>query len=124
MYDKTQILEHLQNIEHVLLLVMERTATIKSVDDFVLTPDGVDKLDATALRLMAVGEEIRKIDNKSKGKLFENYPEIEKAKIIGFRNFVAHAYLDIDAEEVFDAVQNKIKPLLSTIQQIIADLKQ
>jgi len=123
MYDKMLVLENLENIESTLLRVLDRTSDIKVVDDFTLTPQGVDLLDATTIRLMAVGEEINKIDKRTKGTLLEHYPEIEWNDIIAFRNFVAHTYFKIDAEIIFLAVQNKVPQLLSTIQKIIANLK-
>jgi uncharacterized protein with HEPN domain len=124
MYDKTLIIDILQDIEDILLHVLDRTKDIKTPEDFVATPHGVDMLDVATLRLMAVGEELNKIDKRTNGELLQKYPEIEKEKIIGFRNFVAHAYLQVDAGVVFNAVQNNVKPLLSTIQRIIVDLKQ
>jgi uncharacterized protein with HEPN domain len=123
MYDKMLVLENLENIESTLLRILDRTSDIKVVDDFTLTPQGVDLLDATTIRLMAVGEEINKIDKRTKGTLLGHYPEIEWNDIIAFRNFVAHTYFKIDAEIIFLAVQNKVPQLLSTIQKIIANLK-
>ena len=112
----------LQDIEDVLLLVIERTIDVKTADDFALTAEGVDKLDATAIRLMAAGEEINKIDKRTKGELLKQYPEIEWNRIVSFRNFIAHAYFKTDAEDIFRIVKNDVKPLLQTIQKIIIDL--
>jgi uncharacterized protein with HEPN domain len=118
-----RILDMLQDIEDVLLLVMERTTDVKTADDFVLTAEGIDKLDATTIRLMAAGEEINKINKRTKGELLKQYPEIEWNKVVSFRNFIAHAYFKTDAEDIFKIVKTDVKPLLQTIQKIIVDLK-
>ena len=124
MYDKTPIIEMLQSIEETLLFLLERTAEIKSAGDFTSTPQGVEKLDFVTIRLMATGEYIHKINNKTKGELLKNYPEVEWQHVVGFRNFVAHHYFKVDAIDVFRILQNEVNPLLSTIQKIIADLNK
>jgi len=40
------------------------------------------------------------------------------------RSRIAHEYFHIDAEEIFDTVQNDVQPLLTTIQKMIADLEE
>jgi len=122
MYDKTLILDGLCDIEGALLHVLDRTSDIKTVDGFTLTPQGVDMLDVATVRLMACGEEISKIEKRTEGTLLSKYPEIEWKKIIAFRNFIAHTYFRVDAEVIFDAIQNEVRPLLTTIQKIITDL--
>lgn len=124
MYDWELIMNGLLNIEKSLLHILDRTSRIETVDDFLKTPLGVDALDITAIRLMAVGEEIKKIEKRSGGELLSRYPEIEWKNIMGFRNFIAHAYFHIDAAVVFDTLQNNVRPLLAIIQHIIADLKK
>ena len=124
MYDRTLIIEGLRNIEASLLHILNRTSWIKEVGDFFETSSGVDMLDITAVRLMAIGEEIKKIDKRSGGELLLQYPETEWKNIMGLRDFIAHAYFRIDAAVVFDTLQNNLRPLLSTIQQMIADLEE
>jgi len=122
MYDKMLVLDGLRDIEEALLHIIERTSWIKTANDFEDTPNGIDMLDVVAIRLMAIGEEIKKIDKRTKRQLLAQYPNIDWKKITDLRNLIAHEYFYIDAEDVFDTVQNDIQPLLSTIQQIIADL--
>ena len=45
-------------------------------------------------------------------------------KITDLRNFIAHEYFRVDAEDIFDTVQNDVQPLLTTIQQMIGDLEK
>ena len=124
MYDKTLVIDVLRDIEEALLHIIDRTSRIKTAEDFATTPTGVDMLDVATIRLMAVGEEIKKLDKRTHGQLLVQYPNIEWRKITDLRNVIAHEYFHIDAEEIFDTVQNDVQPLLSTIQQMIADLEK
>ncbi|MDR1226057.1 MAG: DUF86 domain-containing protein [Prevotellaceae bacterium] len=124
MPDRQLIAEGLRNIEESLLHILDRSSWIKSVEDFLTTPAGVDVLDITAIRLMAVGEEIKKIDRRSEGKLLLRYPNVEWKNIMGLRDFIAHAYFRIDAAVVFDTLQNNVRPLLLAIQQMMVDLEK
>ena len=124
MYDKTLIIDQLLNVEEALLHINDRTTWIKTKDDFASTPRGVDILDVVTIRLMAVGEEVRKIDKRTKGTLLCNYTNIDWEKIIAMRNFIAHDYFRLDNEIIFDSLKHDVPPLLSTIQQMIADLEK
>jgi len=81
MYDKALVIDGLLDIEDTLLHIIERTSWIKTVDDFTTTPRGVDILDVATIRLMAVGEEIKKIDKRTKGQLLIQYPTIDWKEI-------------------------------------------
>jgi len=124
MYDKTLIIDGLRDIEEALLHVINRTSWIKTADDFATTPKGMDMLDVATIRLMAVGEEIKKIDKRTKEQLLIQYPNIDWKAIKELRNLIAHEYFRVDAKEIFNTVQNKVQPLLTTIQQMIADLEK
>ena len=123
MYDKTLVTDGLLDIEEALVHIIDRTSWIKTADDFATTPGGVDMLDVATIRLMAVGEEIRKIDKRTQGQLLVQYPNIDWVKITDMRNFIAHEYFRVDAGTIFDTVQHDVQPLLTTIRQIIADLE-
>ena len=124
MYDKSLVIDGLLDIEEALLHIIDRTSWIKTADDFATTPRGVDMLDVSTIRLMAVGEEIKKIDKRTKGQLLVQYPNIDWKEIINMRNFIAHEYFRVEARVIFNTLQNKVQPLLTTIQQMIADLEK
>jgi len=122
MYDKTLVIDGLLDMEEALLHIMERTSWIKSVEDFATTPKGMDMLDIATIKLMAIGEEIKKIDKRTQGQLLVQYPNIDWKKMMELRNLIAHEYFRMDAHDIFDTVQNRVQPLLTTIQQMIVDL--
>jgi len=67
---------------------------------------------------------VKKLDRRTKGQLLVHYPNIDWKKTTDLRNIIAHEYFHIDAEEIFDTVQNDVQPLLTTIQKMIADLEK
>ena len=48
----------------------------------------------------------------------DSYPQIDWRKIVDFRNFLAHQYLDINLDIVWNAVQNEIPNLKSCIDSM------
>jgi uncharacterized protein with HEPN domain len=62
---------------------------------------------ATLTLLMAIGEEVKKIDKE----IFETQPSIEWQKLKDMRNFLAHDYRGVDYDIVFDVVKVKLPQL-------------
>jgi uncharacterized protein with HEPN domain len=124
MPDNSLVMDGLLNIEESLEHLVERTSWIEKVDDFVTSSTGVDMLDVAAIRLMAVGEEIKKIDKRTGGELLARYPQINWKGAMGLRDVIAHGYFHIDAEVVFDTLRNNVHPLLDTVKLMIAEMKE
>jgi uncharacterized protein with HEPN domain len=122
MYDRTLIAGSLCNIEKSLLLVLEQTETVKSVDDFVATPSGVFMLNAVCMSLLSVGEAIKNIDKQTDRKLLPDYASIPWKDIMGMRDKIAHHYFEIDAEAIFDILRNDLPLLLSVVRQMKEDM--
>ena len=74
--------------------------------------------DATMMQFVVIGEMISKLDDNFK----EESSSIPWQKIKDFRNIVAHNYFGIDADEIWEIITTKIKPLKSDIQNIINSL--
>lgn len=74
--------------------------------------------DATMMQFVVIGEMISKLDDNFK----EEHSSIPWQKIKDFRNIVAHNYFGIDADEIWEIITAKIKPLKSDIQNIINSL--
>jgi uncharacterized protein with HEPN domain len=122
MYDKALLLDSLQRIESSLLKILERTSHVTSVNDFILSPTGMDLLDIVCMRLFAVGEEVKAIDKYTNKSLLSLYPAINWNEIMKMRDIIAHHYFEVDANRVFNTICNDIQPLLQTIQQIKKDV--
>lgn len=124
LFDKTLVLDILNQIINAIETVEERCAFAKTQDDFCDTKEGQEKLDGICMKLIAVGESLKNIDKITDKKLLEQYPSIEWKKIKGIRDFISHHYFDLDSEVIFDICQNEISKLLSVLKQIKKDLSK
>ena len=66
------VLHTLSQIELAIDRLQERTKNIRSVDDFLSTPGGMEKLDAACMVLIAIGESIKNKVNYTPLKLLVN----------------------------------------------------
>ncbi len=71
--------------------------------------------DVTMMQFIVIGEMIDKIDEIFKRK----HSQIAWGKIKNFRNIIAHNCFGIDADEIWDIIENKIKPLKKDLLKII-----
>jgi uncharacterized protein with HEPN domain len=123
MYDKTLVLEILQQISDAIKTIEKRFEPIKNVNDFTETPQGMEKLDSICMLLIAIGESLKNIDKITDKKLFLDYTEVDWKGAKGMRDIISHHYFDIDAEEIYNVCDTKLSVLFKTIQIIIVDLK-
>lgn len=118
MYNKELAVSILTQIEDALLRLKYRTEEIHCANDFLLSPERMEKLDAACMLFIAIGESLKNLDKVTNRELFSLYPEIPWKKVMRFRDVIAHHYFDIDAEEVWWVLENELEPLLSVIQKM------
>lgn len=123
MYDKDMLLEVLKQTSDAIELVTKRFEPVDSVEFFTSTPAGMEKLDAICMVIIAIGESLKNIDKITNKKLLSQYPEIDWKGAKGMRDIISHHYFDVDAEEIFWACENRMKPLAVTIKKIISDVR-
>lgn len=61
MYDKELSLDSLGNVEDALRMIIERASVVTTPDDFLMSPDGMMRLDAICMNLIALGEAVKRI---------------------------------------------------------------
>lgn len=54
------VYETLKNINTAITRLQERTVQVHCVDDFLLSPWGMEKLDAACMVVIAIGESVKK----------------------------------------------------------------
>jgi uncharacterized protein with HEPN domain len=123
MFDKNLVLSILMQIDEALGKIVSRANRIRSADDFIGTPAGMEKLDGICMLLMAIGEALKNIDIITGGALLSQYPEIDWKGAMGFRDIIAHHYFDIDAEQVFWICTREVGPLSAAIKRMIVELR-
>lgn len=110
------VYETLKNIEIAINRLEERNVQVHSVNDYLLSPWGMEKLDAACMVIIAIGESVKTLDKLTDKKLLPIYPSIDWKKIMGARDIIAHHYFEVDADEVFSIIKNDLAPLKEAIQ--------
>jgi uncharacterized protein with HEPN domain len=124
MYNKAILLEKLEQIDDALKKIERRFSGITSYDDFLDTDNGIDMLDGIAMMLIAIGENFKKIDKKTEGKLLTKYPYINWAGVKGVRDVLSHHYFNLDAEEIFHICTNELQPLKNAVKEMIRECNE
>lgn len=88
---------------------------IDSPDDFVVDNDGLDRLDGITMMLIAMGEQIKRLDTALGIDIGDRYPEVDWRGAKGIRDVLSHHYFIVDAEVIFDVCQNKLAGLKHAI---------
>ncbi len=66
--------------------VLSRFEPVASVQDFTDTPEGMEKLDAICMVIIAIGESLKNIDKITDKQLLCQYPEIDWKGAKGMRD--------------------------------------
>jgi uncharacterized protein with HEPN domain len=67
-----------------------------------------DAFDAGLRRLHTIAESTQRLSIELK----DRHPEIQWARIAGFRNRIVHAYMDIDPDLVWSAIEDELPTLV------------
>jgi len=106
--DKANLLSVLEACEKINAFTRE----IFDADDFY---NDKKSFDAVLMNFVVIGESVKKLSTKVKS----DNPQIPWQKIKGFRNIVAHDYFGVDAEEVWQIVQQNIPELMVDIEEVL-----
>ncbi len=73
--------------------------------------------DAVIRNLQTLAESAKRISESTKAR----YPEVEWARIIGFRNVLVHDYLGVDIEKIWDVVVIELPKLKEQALRLLAE---
>ncbi len=107
------ILEHIHRINIC-------TKDIKNPGDYDSSSHGITLFDATMMRLQAIGENLKKIEEKYP-EILDKHTEIEWVKIIRLRDIISHHYEKLQSEIVFEICTDFIPKLKKAILLIIKE---
>ena len=111
----SQILDSIHNLE-------AWNESLTCVHDFHNTPEGFKTLAADCMLIEAIGESIKRIDERTNGQLLIVRPEIPWKAVKGMRNHIAHGYFDINSDLVWDTIQNDLSPLQEAVEFFLKNL--
>lgn len=92
---------------------MEYTAKFNNPDAFY---EDTKFFDATMMNFIVIGEMADKISGEIKK---ETSDSVDWHKVVGFRNIIAHNYFGIDAEEVWQIINNSLIGLKEALSNYI-----
>ncbi len=124
MSDTTLLIERLELVLGALERIPNRFASIQTPDDFLADETGVEHMDSICMVLIAAGEEFKRIDKQTEGKLFAAYPQIQWRGVMGMRDVLAHGYFQVDAEQLFTVCDVHVPQLIHTLHLILRELKE
>ena len=114
--------EVLEQIETAIGTIKERFKSVDSVDYFLDTPQGKERLDGLCMLFLAIGESLKNIDKLTDKKLLTQYENIDWKAIKGMRDILSHHYFDMNAEAIYNVCEDDIDDLHRTIRQIITEI--
>lgn len=114
--------EILEQIETALCTIEKRFESVESVDYFLDTPLGQERLDGLCMLFIAIGESLKNIDKLTEKKLLVKYSNIDWKAIKGLRDILSHHYFDINAEAIYNVCEEELDALHQTINQMITEL--
>jgi uncharacterized protein with HEPN domain len=72
--------------------------------------------DSVLMNFVVIGESVARLDKVFK----ESFPDVSWNKIKSFRNFIAHNYFGVDAEEVWQLIHSHLPKLKQDIEKILS----
>lgn len=112
-------LDLLQNIQNAIIQLQEWNKDVKSINDLLVSPEGMKTLSADCMLIQAIGEGIKKLDKITDGQLFPLQPQIPWKQVKGMRDHIAHGYFDINTDLVWNVITEDIAPLKDAITYFI-----
>ncbi len=116
-----EIKERFEFILESILLIENRFIKIKFPDDLINSQDGITLLDSIAMRLQAIGDNVKSVE-KLDSKFLTKFPETEWEKIMKLRDVISHHYDGLDHEIIFNICKSKLPILKISIESILNQL--
>ncbi len=118
--------DHPEEARHWVLYVQDM---IEFAEKVLAYTEGMDKeafilegrtYDATLRNIELIGEAATHVP----GHVREEHPQIEWRRIVATRNRVAHGYLGIDDDVVWDIVQTDVPDMLARLRRLLGSAEQ
>lgn len=124
MFDKELVLSSLEKIRLAVETILVRASEVNCLEEMLLSPGGMLRLDALCMNLIALGEAVKGLDKHTSGNLLSRYPEIYWQGVMRMRDKIAHHYFEIDTDVVFQTIREDITQLAETVNKMLADVRE
>ena len=88
-------------------------------DNLTASDEGLEKLDAICMQLIATGEGVKNLDKVTGGSLLPGYPQVNWKRCLSLPDILSHHYFDVDAEVVYAVCAKHIENLASPVQVML-----
>jgi len=114
MHNQIQHKDHLclLNMLDAIQKIADYTKNVKSPDEFF---KNTVIFDASLMNFVVIGEMVAKLSDTL---VDQTSNDVDWFKIKGFRNILAHNYFGVDAEEVWEIVQDHLPILRTKIEEM------
>jgi len=119
MFDRELVHSLLVQVREWLVKIRRRSHGFTTAGDFIASDKAEETFDSICMLFMAIGENLKRVDQITDGYLFEKYPKADWTGAMGFRDVIAHQYFQIDHEEVFSIIQDNLEMLLQSVEKAI-----
>jgi uncharacterized protein with HEPN domain len=123
MSDPQLVIEILSQVLASTKRTLARFEPVESVSFFLDTEDGLEKLDAICMQLIAIGESLKNLDKVAGSEFLNRYPQVDWRSAKGMRDVISHHYFDLDAEAVFDVCKVNLPDMIPVLEQMLADAR-
>ena len=113
-----EIREKFEFVLESILLINQRFSEIRFANDFIADVTGKTLLDSIAMRLQAIGDNIKSVKKRSPEILLQ-YPSVDWTNIIRMRDLISHHYDGLDHEIIYDICQKNIPELQKIVELIV-----
>jgi len=121
--NESLVKEILSQIEVAIGTIKFRFEPVDSIDYFLDTPAGQEKLDSLCMLFIAIGESLKNIDKLTEKQLLQKYDNIDWKAIKGMRDVLSHHYFDMNAEAIYNVCSEELDTLHETIVLMIQELE-
>jgi uncharacterized protein with HEPN domain len=120
---KAQIIEYLEDLKNKSEIVIRRSESIQETNDYLISPERMEKFDAACMLIQVIGEMAKKIDSWTNSKMLSQYPEVYWRGVFGCRNIISHDYGNVDPEQIFRIIKIHLPILIGCVNQILKDVE-
>ena len=123
MFDLEIVMDSLQKISKAIDTILERASVVSDPNELLTSPEGMMRLDAICMNLIALGEAVKGLDKQTHGDLLPRYPEIYWSGVMRMRDKIAHHYFEIYTDVVFRTILEDVPKMKDVINKIITDIQ-